>query len=253
MLDAKRLAWQRLQAAQAIELYRRAVLEQPTDELLPLIEKMKELKQDEMQQKRSDAMNSQPSSSDSDFDPRYLGEDGNVGKIDPAELPLIQEMRKLLRIRHYSRRTELAYVGWVQRFLETIKPKTADESSEFEVREFLSDLAVQGQVAASTQNQAFSALLFLFRDVLKRKIEFLNTERAKRPERVPVVMTIEEINEVFRLLGGRDLLFGRLLYGAGLRHYEGLRLRVKDVDFAVRQITVRDGKSYWGMPTWQRR
>jgi integron integrase len=97
-------------------------------------------------------------------------------------------------------------------------------------------------VAASTQNQAFSALLFLFRDVLKRKIEFLEAERAKRPERVPVVMTIEEINEVFRLLGGRDLLFGRLLYGAGLRHYEGLRLRVKDVDFAARQITVRDGK-----------
>ena len=242
MLDAKRLAWQRLQAAQAIELYQRAVLKQPTDELLPVIEKLKELRQAETLEKRAGGINSQPSLNDPDFDPRYLHESGDVGKIDPSELPLVQEMRKLLRVRHYARRTELAYVGWVERFLEYVKPKTADESSEFEVREFLSDLAVQGQVAASTQNQAFSALLFLFRDVLKRKIEFLEAERAKRPQRVPVVMTIEEINEVFRLLGGRDLLFGRLLYGAGLRHYEGLRLRVKDVDFAARQITVRDGK-----------
>lgn len=134
-----------------------------------------------MQQKRSDAMNSQPSSSDSDFDPRYLGEDGNVGKIDPAELPLIQEMRKLLRIRHYSRRTELAYVGWVQRFLETIKPKTADESSEFEVREFLSDLAVQGQVAASTQNQALVRCCFYSAMCSSEKSSFLTPSGPSGP------------------------------------------------------------------------
>ena len=89
-------------------------------------------------------------------------------------------------------------------------------------------------MSASTQNQVFSALLFLFRDVLKRKIKFLEAERAKRPQRVPLVLRIEVTNEVFRLLGGRDLLFGRLLYGAGPRHYEALRLRVKDVDFASR-------------------
>lgn len=242
MLKANKPAWQRLQAAQAIELYRRMVLNLPTDEFQSIIEKLETISRDEFMQKQANDNRGQAQKSESDFDPEFLLEDGDIGKIDPGDLPVIQETRKLLRVRHYARRTELAYIGWIERFLEFVKPKTADEASEFEVREFLSDLAIKGHVAASTQNQAFSALLFLFRDVLKRKIEFLEAERAKRPERVPVVLTIEEINQVFRFLGGRDLLFGRLLYGAGLRHYEGLRLRVKDVDFSARQITVRDGK-----------
>ncbi len=240
MLTAKKPAWQRLQAARAIELYQRLVLKRPMDDLQPIIEKLERISRDEDLKKRANEKRGHDPKAD--FDPEYLLEEGDVGKIDPAELPVIQETRKLLRVRHYARRTEIAYIGWIERFLEFVKPKTADEASEFEVREFLSDLAVQGHVAASTQNQAFSALLFLFRDVLKREIEFLEAERAKRPERLPVVLTIEEINQVFRFLGGRDLLFGRLLYGAGLRHYEGLRLRVKDVDFSARQITVRDGK-----------
>jgi integron integrase len=242
MLAARKPAWQRLQAARAIELYQRLVLKLPTVDFQPIIEKLEAISRDELLEKRANEKRGDHPNTDSDFDAVYLLEDGDVGKIDPTEIPVIQETRKLLRVRHYARRTEQAYIGWIERFLEFVKPKTADEASEFEVREFLSDLAVNGHVSASTQNQAFSSLLFLFRDVLKRKIEFLEAERAKRSERVPVVLTIEEINQVFSFLGGRDLLFGRLLYGAGLRHYEGLRLRVKDVDFSARQLTVRDGK-----------
>lgn len=101
---------------------------------------------------------------------------------------------------------------------------------------------MNGKVAASTQNQAFNALLFLFREVLKRELTFLDAERAKKPERIPVVLTQDEVMAVLQHLQGRDQLFGRLLYGGGLRHYEGLRLRVKDIDIQARQIIVRDGK-----------
>lgn len=242
MRDAQKPAWQRLQAARAIELYCRAVLKQPTSDLAPIIEKLTKLSRQEARKKTATQTAGPTPAPNAVADPESLLDDGEIGLVDPTELPVIQEMRKLLRVRHYSRRTEMAYIGWVKRFLDFVQPQSASESSEFEVREFLSDLAIQGNVAASTQNQACSALLFLFQQVLKHKIEFLEAERAKRPERIPVVLTIEEIEQVFRFLGGRDLLFGRLLYGAGLRHYEGLRLRVKDVDFSTRQITVRDGK-----------
>ncbi|MFO0425337.1 MAG: integron integrase [Planctomyces sp.] len=223
-----------------------------------------------------------------------VDEDTLIGRIDPDEPQLFQEMRKLMRIRHYSKNTERAYVGWIYRFLnhagvslqpqETSKPRSSSgrkamsdfrndhppghhsatatdggnsvDSSpssapwarplsgvgEREIRDFLSDLAVTQTVASSTQNQAFSSLLFLFRDLLQRDIKFLNAERAKPSIHVPVVLTTEEVAALLQAIAPRHQLFGKLLYGAGLRHYEGLRLRIKDVDLSARQLTVRDGK-----------
>ncbi|MEZ6042768.1 MAG: integron integrase [Planctomycetaceae bacterium] len=153
-------------------------------------------------------------------------------------------MRKLMRVRHYAPRTERAYAGWVERFAQAFGgwADSFSQVGEVEIKEFLSDLAVQGRVAASTQNQAFNALLFLFRDVLKRELAFLEAVRAKRPQRVPVVLSREEVAAIFRHLRGESLLFAQLLYGGGLRHYEVLRLRIKDVDFDRRQLIIRDGK-----------
>jgi len=242
MRDAKQPSWQRLQAARAIEFYCQTLLKTPQQELKPVIAKLEELTRRDSALAISKPSREKATLRDSNFDHLHKLGDGEIGKIDSKEPLIVQEMRKLMRVRHYARRTEMAYVGWVSRFLKFLGKTTVQEATAFEIREFLSDLATTGQVAASTQNQAFSALLMLFRDVMKREIDFLESERAKRPERVPVVLTMDEVHRVFQFLGGRDLLFGRLLYGAGLRHYEGLRLRVKDVDFETRQLVVRDGK-----------
>ena len=167
-----------------------------------------------------------------------------VGQIDPNEPPLLQAMRKQMRRRHYAARSERSYTGWACRFAQFVGgwEKISSGVTELELKEFLSDLAVRGKVAASTQNQAFNALLFLFRDVLQREFSYLDSERAKKPERVPVVLSQTEVTTVLRHMRGVPLLFGQLLYGGGLRHYEGLRLRVKDVDFDRRQLVIRDGK-----------
>jgi integron integrase len=110
------------------------------------------------------------------------------------------------------------------------------------IEEFLSDLAVKGQVAASTQNQAFNALLFLYREVLHQEFGNVQAVRADRPVRVPVVLTVEEVKRVVAAMSGTPQLVVKLLYGSGLRLLEGLRLRVKDLDFGMKQLTVRDGK-----------
>lgn len=113
---------------------------------------------------------------------------------------------------------------------------------EADIHEFISDLAVEGNVAASTQNQAMSALLFLFQKVLGRELQFIDAVRSKKPERLPTVLSQEEVQRVLMQLGGRDLLIAQLLYGAGLRLIECLRLRVKDVSFDQSQLVVREGK-----------
>jgi integron integrase len=164
------------------------------------------------------------------------------GQINANDPPLIRSIRNELRTRHYAIRTESAYVGWAERFMKFCGSETLDGISENEIKEFLTDLAVKSNVAASTQNQAFNALLFVFRDVLKREMQFLDTVRAKKPERLPVVLTRGEVQRLLSQLGGRDLLMGQLLYGAGLRHMECLRLRVKDIQFDTNQIIVREGK-----------
>jgi integron integrase len=162
----------------------------------------------------------------------------------PPKPRLLDRVRAALRARHYSRRTEEAYVAWIKRYIFFFHAKRHPaEMGASEVTRFLSSLAVDGRVAASTQNQALSALLFLYRDVLEADLPWLDgIVRAKRPERLPVVLTRDEVRAVLQQLEGVPRLMACLLYGAGLRVLKCCRLRVQDVDFATNQIVVRAGK-----------
>jgi len=160
-------------------------------------------------------------------------------------MKLLGRVRAALRLRHYSRRTEEAYVGWVRRFVRFCGTRHPRELGPAEVTQFLSGLAVDRRVSASTQNQALGALVFLYRDVLGAPVGWLAAlVRAKRPHRVPVVLTRDEVRRVLQRLRGRGVvaLVAGLLYGTGMRLLEGLGLRVKDLDFAANEITVRGGK-----------
>jgi integron integrase len=156
---------------------------------------------------------------------------------------LFDEVRRKLRVHHYSLRTERAYLGWIRRFILANGRRHPREMGGPEVERFLSRLAVQGQVAASTQNQALSALLFLYREVLGVRLPWMeDVIRAKRPARLPVVLSQSEVRALLACMEGRTGLLAQLLYGTGLRLMESLRLRVKDVDFARNEILVRNGK-----------
>src|SRR5689334_15965468 len=146
---------------------------------------------------------------------------------------LLDRVRAAVRARHYSRRTEESYVGWVKRFILFHGKKHPSAMGGGEVNEFLTSLAVDGQVAAATQNQALSALLFLYKNVLNEPLPWIDgIVRAKRPLRVPVVLTPGEVRTLMEQMTGVPKLVALLLYGGGLRLLEGLRLRVKDVNFA---------------------
>jgi integron integrase len=161
----------------------------------------------------------------------------------PQKPKLLDRVREAIRSRHYSRNTEDAYVAWIKRFIFFHGKRHPAEMGAEEVTRFLSSLALDGRVAASTQNQALSALLFLYREVLQQDLPWLEgVVRAKRPIRLPVVLTREEVQAVLAHLRGTPRLMGTLLYGAGLRLLECARLRVKDVDFGLNHILVRDGK-----------
>jgi integron integrase len=152
-------------------------------------------------------------------------------------------VRAALRARHGSRRTEKAYVGWTRRYILFHGKRHPAEMGATEITQFLSALAVERHVAASTQNQALSALLFLYRHVLEQELPWLeDVVRARRPARLPVVLTRDEVRAVIRELDGPVRLLALLLYGAGLRVLEAARLRVKDVDFARNELVVRGGK-----------
>jgi integron integrase len=156
---------------------------------------------------------------------------------------LLDRVRGVLRLKHYSIRTEEAYVDWIRRFVLFHEKRHPAQMGENEITAFLTHLAAVRHVAASTQNQAFSALLFLYREVLKKDLGFINgIERPQRLPKVPVVFTKEEVKRVLAHLKGDYRLMAELLYGSGLRLMECVRLRVKDVDFGYRQILVRDGK-----------
>jgi len=156
---------------------------------------------------------------------------------------LLDQVRDVIRHKHYSIRTEQAYVSWIKRYIlfhDKCHPK---DMGAPEIEAFLTHLAVEKHVAASTQNQALSALLFLYGEVLGKDLDFpIDSIRAKRPKRLPTVLTKEETLRVIGCMSGTYQLTAKLLYGSGLRLMECLRLRVKDVDFAQRQIIVRDGK-----------
>jgi len=152
-------------------------------------------------------------------------------------------VRDTLRRRHYSYRTEQVYLYWIRHYIFFHDKRHPREMAEREVAAFLTHLAVDRRVSASTQNQALNAILFLYKQVLGRDIGLIQgVVRAKRPERLPVVMTPEEVQTVLGRLSGREWLMACLMYGAGLRVMECLRLRIKDIDFGLNQVVVRDGK-----------
>ncbi len=161
----------------------------------------------------------------------------------PARPRLLDEVRNAIRRRHYSYRTEESYVEWIKRFIRFHGRRHPRELGEPEVTAFLNHLARDRQVAAATQNQALSALLFLYKEVLATPLAWLDgLERAKRPARLPSVLTGAEAQRLLSQLEGTKWLMASLLYGAGLRLRECLKLRVKDVEFEYRQLIVRDGK-----------
>jgi integron integrase len=164
----------------------------------------------------------------------------------PSSAPkhkLLDQVRQAIRIRHYSYRTEKAYIHWIKRFIFFHNKRHPVEMAEAEIAGFLSSLASDGHVSASTQNQAFNALLFLYKEVLNKKIGLIEgVVRAKRPFRLPVVLTKDEVKKVIDHMNGVPRLMAILLYGAGLRLMECCRLRVKDVDFSRNEIVVRSGK-----------
>lgn len=167
-----------------------------------------------------------------------------VGRAGVTEAPkLLDQVRRRIRVKHFSLRTEQAYVAWIRRFVIFNGRKHPAEMGAEEVERFLSHLANEDNVAAGTQNQALAALLFLYREVLGTDLPWLATlVRAKRPARIPVVLSKPEVDRLLGLLEGPCWLMAALLYGTGMRLLECVRLRVKDIDFDRGEICVRDGK-----------
>jgi integron integrase len=167
----------------------------------------------------------------------------NETPVAPQPPKLLDQVRDRLRLKHYSIRTETQYVQWIRRFILFHDKRHPRDMGVAELEAFLTHLAVEGRVAASTQNQALSALLFLYREVLAINLPWLdNVVRAKTPQRLPVVLTRQEVVSVLDGMSGVYGLMARLLYGTGMRLMECVRLRVKDVDFEQAEILIRDGK-----------
>jgi integron integrase len=163
--------------------------------------------------------------------------------VTPPKPKLLDQVRQAIRMRHYSYMTEKAYVGWIKRFIFFHNKRHPVEMSEAEIARFLSSLATDSKVSASTQNQALNALVFLYSEVLNKKIGLIEgVVRAKRPQRLPIVLTKDEVKKVIDHMDDPPGLMAILLYGAGLRLMECCRLRVKDIDFSRNEIVVRSGK-----------
>ena len=158
-------------------------------------------------------------------------------------MKLLDQVRHVIRKKHYSIRTEQAYTNWIKKFILFNNKRHPKDMGEKEISQYISYLAVKRNVAASTQNQALNAVVFLYKQVLNRDLgDFGNMQRAKRPKNLPTVLTKDEANLVLTVMSGTHALMAKLLYGCGLRLMECLRLRVKDIEFDSNQIIVRDGK-----------
>ncbi len=166
-------------------------------------------------------------------------------RADSTGPRLLDQVRNRIRCKHYSIRTEQAYIDWIKRYIYFHNKQHPRDLDERHITEFLNHLAVQKKVASSTQNQALCALVFLYREVINKDLaQFKDLVHAKRPSKLPVVFTREETRSILLQLDGVTWIMGQLLYGAGLRVMECVRLRVKDIDFGYKQIVVRDGKGH---------
>ncbi len=194
-----------------------------------------------------DPAGSRPSPSSSPSCPRAEASPGAPPEAGaPSQPRLLERVRAAIRARHYSTRTEKAYVAWIRRYIVFNQMRHPDQMGAAEVTCFLSHLATQGKVSASTQNQALSALLFLYRDLLRRELAGLEeVVRAKGPVRLPLVLSRDEVTAILRRLQGAPRLMASLMYGAGLRLLECCRLRVKDVDFARAEMIASADSTSW--------
>jgi integron integrase len=224
-------AWRRLQAARAIELYQEVVLRTATVNFVPIRAKLTELAAKE---KRSPSLAAGESN--------LVAGEGNEGVIQRQEPEPIQQMQRRLRLLHHPLSTERAYLGWLRRFIKYTGSVHLEQCSEDQIADFLTDLAVEREVTAGTQNQALSAILFYYEKVLARDLAFINQLRAKASEYRPVVLTKTEIIDLFRHFSGVPRLMFLIMYGGGLRHKECRTLRIKDIDLERREILIRDGK-----------
>lgn len=220
-------AWKRLKIVEGLLLYRNRVLRSQTPRLEPIRAKLREIACRERCDEPEESI------------------DELVGRIDPREPEIVQQFQRTIRLQRKRPATEKAYLGWVRRFMDEFGLRdTADFSSigRREVETFLTDLAVDGNVARSTQDQAFFSLLFLFEHVLKREFGEIKATRSSKASRIPSVMSKAEVASVLEQLRGVQLLIAKLLYGCGMRISECLRLRVKDIRFDMRQIEIYDAK-----------
>lgn len=227
LLSSGTPAWQRLQAVRALATYRHLVHRESVEDFAVIVRTLKQL------------------AASQDLDSRVLdaeGIAGLAGEIDPAETHWVQETRRTLRTLHYKYATEKAYIQWIMRFIGFVGSDQLERFGDREITRFLTGLAVQGNVASSTQNQAKSALLFLYETVIGKELAFLDAVSAKIPETLPVVLSRREIAAMLPKLHGEHKLMFQIMYGAGLRHKECRRLRIKDIGFDDGTILVRDGK-----------
>lgn len=223
-------AWRRLQAARAIECYQAAVLQSSEVAFREIRETLEVIV-------RREAGGDHGGTSG-----KAVPGEGNAGRIDPRESEPVRRMREKMRLLHHPKSTEDAYVAQLKKFIRHFDSTKLERLGEPEIGDFLTDLAVEKNVAAGTQNQALSALLFYYRKVLGRDLKFIQSIRAKESQYLPVVLTKREISELFPHFHGVYRLMFLLLYGGGLRHRECRTLRVKDLCIDARQITIRNGK-----------
>jgi site-specific recombinase XerD len=163
--------------------------------------------------------------------------------VEPQPKKLLEWVRDAVRVKHYSYETEKTYVQWIRRYILFHNKRHPSEMGGDEVNAFLTHLAVNQNVAASTQNQALCAILFLYREVLQQELDLrLDAVRAKLPHYLPTVLTVDEVQSVLCQVSGIYQIVAKLLYGSGLRLNEALQLRVKDLDFAQQQIVIRNSK-----------
>ena len=233
--DSRVPAWRRLQASRAIEAYQSLVLKSQAVDFRPVKNKLREL---ERRERFQDEVVTGVAGDSMDLVP---GE-GNVGRLDENEAEPVKAMRGRLRVLGHPQSTEKAYLGWIKRFIRHVGDDRLKHFGEAEVADFLTELALNGNVAAATQNQAQSACLFYYEKVLGREMGFIHSLRAKDGQYLPVVLTRNEVRSLLASMQGQTRTMFLLLYGSGLRHKEARCLRVKDVCFETRQLTVRTGK-----------
>ena len=223
--------WQRLQAARAIECYRSMILKSEQPSLDPICRKLEQMASSEKR-----AGGALPAAKTAEI----------LEHVDSSAADCLRKVQAELRLLHYSLDTEKAYLGWIKRFMKYCQSEDLEQFDEKQIKEFLTDLATVYDVAASTQSQALSALMFLYQKVYNRRLEFIDALRAKKPRKLPTVLNRAEIATLYELCHGRYKLLFQLLYGAGLRHREALRLRIKDICFDEGHLVIREAKgSSW--------